>query len=201
MRSKVSLSQAADKVRVARGFDRLAASYDRLARLVFGASIHLAQRKWLDQIPSGSRVLWIGGGTGELLPEVLSRCADGTLTYVELSPQMIALAQKRRLRPHDQARVHWVLGDEQALPAEAEYDVVLTFFFLDLFAPVPFEALMHRLDGRLRPGGRWLWVDFLPQKGRRHWWQRMLLRLMYWGFRWACGISGKQELPFDQAFA
>lgn len=180
----------------ATGFDRLAASYDRLAQMVFGAAICESQRVWLGQIPPGSRILWVGGGTGELLPALLAQVQPAQVTYLELSPRMLARA-RARLAPAQQARVDWRVGTEADLPPEARYDALLTFFVLDLFDPPHLAVMLDRLHRHLRPGGRWLFTDFVPQAA----WHRLLLRLMYLTFRVLCGISGRHELPFAAAFA
>ena len=177
----------------ARGFDQLAGSYDRLAKLVFGPTLAAAQRQWLQCLPPKGRVLWVGGGTGEWLPELLALHPCVEVIYLELSGEML---RRARQRIPDTSRVQWIHGSLDALPSEARYDAVLTFFFLDLFAPDEFEASMDRLHAHLRPGGQWLFADFVPQTS----WQRAILKALYLGFRWLCGISGKDELPFEQAF-
>lgn len=178
------------------GFDRLAPIYDGLARMIFGSTIDAAQRVWLSLLTSKQHVLFIGGGTGRILPELLETCPATSMTYLELSPRMLAQAQRRVKGTADQTRIHWQVGTQEDLPAHVRYDGLITFFLLDLFSPNRFDALMDRLDQHVAPGGIWLFTDFVPQTG----WQRSLLRVMYWFFRQTCGIDGRNELPFGQAF-
>lgn len=185
-------------------FDRVAPCYDRLARLVFGRGIHRAQRHFLDQIPLGARVLLVGGGTGWLLPYLLEKPEVAHVTYLEASAVMLALAQRKAsdLRVSTTATIRWVHGDEQALPSDDCYDVLITNFVLDMYMGEALDQLMQRLMTYLHPEGCWLFTDFRLSDQKRHrWWQGGMTRAMYAFFHLTAGIARQQLPAYHRHFA
>ncbi|MCR5886909.1 class I SAM-dependent methyltransferase [Hymenobacter sp. J193] len=183
------------------GFDRVAAFYDPLARLVFGRSLQRAQLRALAHLPSGApHVLIIGGGTGWVLPELLRRCPGARVLYLEASGQMLQRAQATLHQhcPAHLSQVQFRVGTEAALQPQEQFDAVLTFFFLDLFDLPRLRPLLARLHQARRAGSPWLLADFAPP---RTWWQRGMLRLMYWFFGLTTGISGRQLPPIRAELA
>lgn len=178
------------------GFDRIAPVYDLLASLAFGPALLRAQRWAIVQglTPDVQRILFVGGGTGVVLPDVLARCPQAEVVYVEASAAMLARAQRRLQRecPTAVARVHFHHGPPDSLPPDLPAcDAVLAFFLLDLFTE-PALADLIRVLGRLTvPGARWLVADFAPPQTR---WQRNLLRVLYTFFRLTAGL-GTQRMP------
>ncbi|MET4106757.1 class I SAM-dependent methyltransferase [Hymenobacter sp. UYP22] len=180
------------------GFDAVAAFYDALARLVYGPALQRAQQAALDAgLPLGPvRVLVIGGGTGWVLGEILRRRPEARILYLEASPRMLARSRAwlPRHAPHQAPQVVFRLGTEAVLQPQEQFDAVLTFFFLDLFAPDRLRSIVERLHPVLVPGGRWLLADFGPPS---RWWHRVLLWLMYRFFGFSAGISARQRPPIE----
>ncbi len=171
-------------------FDRVAPFYDVLAGAVFGGALLRAQRWTIRHgLPGGAaRILFIGGGTGRVLPDLLSRAPQARITYVEASAEMLARARKRlqaTAAPADFARVSFQLGTDAELPPTADFDVILTFFFLDVFPDSALPAAIARLQAAAAPSAVWLIADFVP--ARTHW-QRALLAVMYRFFRLTAGL-------------
>ncbi len=182
-------------------FNRVAPFYDLLARLVFGKAITKAQTCFLDQIPTAASVLIIGGGTGWVLEEVLRRKQANRVDYVEASEAMLQLAQKKyqAMAGHHQATVHFISGTECSIPARAQYDVVLTFFVLDVQPDDDtLYKMMHTLHTHLKPSGLWLFADFKPQNC---WWHKALVKLMFWFFWLTCHLAHKQVPDYERAFS
>jgi len=174
------------------GFDRVAAFYDPLSRLVFGPALQQAQARALQGLPEGHPyVLIIGGGSGGVLPELLRQRPNARVLYVEASPLMLVKARETLLRhaPAHATQVEFRLGTQDSLQPEESFDAIVTFFFLDLFAPTPLRAILARLAAARRPRAPWLLADFRPP---RHLWQRILLASMYGFFRLTTGISAGQ---------
>ncbi|MCA8829154.1 class I SAM-dependent methyltransferase [Hymenobacter pini] len=180
------------------GFDAVAAFYDALARLVYGPSLRQAQQAALEAgLPVGAgRVLVIGGGTGWVLGETLRRTPTARILYLEASPQMLTRSRHwlQQYHPQQMAQVEFRLGTEAALLPSEQFAAILTFFFLDLFAPERLRAIVERLHTVLAPAGVWLLADF---GSPRRWWHRVLLRMMYWFFGFTTGISGRQRPPIE----
>jgi len=175
------------------GFDRVAAFYDPLARLVYGRALQNAQQAALTVgLPAGEpQVLLIGGGTGWVLTEVLRQRPQARILYLEASPQMLAKSRAilARQMPTAAAQVEFRLGTEANLFPTDTFDVIVTFFFLDLFEPVRLRHLVERLNVARRPGSPWLLADFTPPQ---KWWQRVLQGLMYGFFSLTTGISARR---------
>ncbi|OUJ72521.1 class I SAM-dependent methyltransferase [Hymenobacter crusticola] len=174
------------------GFDRVAGFYDFLARLVFGRALRRAQQAALVGLPPGApKILIIGGGTGWVLGEVFRRCPQAQVLYLEASTAMLRKSQQalRGTGARYLAQVEFRLGTEASLATHETFDAIVTFFFLDLFAPARLQAVMQQLNAARQPGGVWLLADFCqPPLG----WQRALLAVMYKFFRITTGISARQ---------
>ena len=184
----------------AHSFSLVAPFYDQLSRLVFGRSIYHSQQVHLDLIPAGTRVLLIGGGTGRIVPALLQQTACREVVFLEASDKMLAKARDLVAGQPHAGRVVFRLGTEEDLGPEEKFDVILTYFFLDLFSPALLERISKRLLAALAPGGWWLASDFVcPQgSGLRRAGAALLFNSMYLFFRLTCGLSAT-ALPDWQA--
>ncbi|RFP65207.1 class I SAM-dependent methyltransferase [Hymenobacter lapidiphilus] len=185
------------------GFDYVTAFYDPLARLVYGRALQRAQQAALAaglSLAGQPRVLVVGGGSGWVLGEVLHRCPHAHIVYLEASPRMLARSQVWLTQHWPQAagQVEFRLGTEPALESAEQFDVLVTFFLLDLFEPERLRQLVAGLGAARVPGGAWLLADFGPP---RRWWHRLLLQLMYGFFGLTTGISARQRPPIEAELA
>jgi SAM-dependent methyltransferase len=175
----------------AHSFNLVTPFYDQLSSLVFGAALYQAQESHLALIPAGARVLLIGGGTGRILPALLQQSACREVVFLEASDKMLAKARELAAGLPDGNRIVFRLGTEEDIGPAEKFDVVLTFFFLDLFSPALLNPITKRLYRALAPGGWWLASDFVcpPGSGLRQAGAALLFRTMYLFFRVTCGIS------------
>jgi ubiquinone/menaquinone biosynthesis C-methylase UbiE len=145
-----------DRVRVVQ--DKHASGYDRqmsfFERLLFGGT-----REWACSQMTGE-VLEIAVGTGRNLPLYPKGIR---VTAVELSPEMLALAQARKKELD--ADVDLQLGDAQALEFEdASFDTVLITFAL---CTIPNDRRAAEEAFRvLRPGGQLVAVEHVRSPAR-----------------------------------
>lgn len=172
-------------------YDALARYYDFIS-LVLGRSYRQSKTLFLDRIKEGDAVLYIGGGTGANLPEIVRRIgSNGRVYYIEGSSRMINMAMKRvRSEP---ARVEFLHQSAFSQIPHESYDVVLTQYLLDILSEDDMEELLSAVGLRAKPAARWIFVDFFPVS-RRRW----LIRLMIWFFRWTTG-NPRNDLP-DYAY-
>jgi tRNA (cmo5U34)-methyltransferase len=169
-------------------FNALAGVYDTLVELVFGNSVRQAQRHYLKEIPTASNVLILGGGTGWIIRELLLVNPTATIWYVEASSAMIERSKKKMLH-FPGSTVHFIHGTEDSIPEVATFNVVITAFFLDLFTPSSLVCVIEKIKKSLVPDAMWLATDFVNQANR---WQGVMLRVMYFFFRFVCRIEAKQ---------
>lgn len=179
-------------------FDWIAPLYDAFAFVVFGRRLQRAQVIFLNQIPIGSVVLIVGGGTGRLLQRVLTGCHPKHVLYLEASARMVARASKRIIRAEDTGSVTFRVGDERSLTTE-QFDVILTPFVLDVFNEETLQTqFIPRLQAALKPGGLWLVTDFVNTPTA---WQRALLWTMIRFFRLTTGMQAQQLADWQQLLA
>ncbi len=166
--------------------------YDRLSRLVYGRAMINAQRFLLTFIPSGSKVLIVGGGTGLILEEIAELHAERLkITYVEVASKMIAVAEKRKTGANAVAFINDAIENVRL---ETDFDVVITSFLFDNFTQHNFELIFAHIHAALKPGALWLICDF-QLTGK--WWQRVLLKTMFLFFRLICNVEAS-GLPATQ---
>lgn len=182
-------------------FNFIAPVYDRLAKAVFGKAQVRAQGHYLNQIPAVSSVLVIGGGSGEILVQLMQSCVPAKVLYLEASSVMLQKAKHRmNFLPH-LFPVEFRLGTENDLLPHEKFDVVLTPFVLDLFDNSSLTLLMQKLDAALAADGLWLNTDFHLSSGRlQQAWQKSLLWAMYQFFGAMSQVQARQLPDFDSFF-
>ena len=175
----------------------LAWIYDSLADLIFGGEILRAQRTLLithaSDLIQSKCILWIGGGTGRVLNQLLSLAPHAQVIYLEPSARMLS----RAIREVDACythRVRWVHRDhtwlwETRTEVDLEQiDVMITAFFLDVLPEQECRALARHASTRVR---LWLFADFVPQRRR---WAQTLIAFMYLCFTIATHIKQRKIL-------
>jgi len=144
--------------RAQRVWNTMAPRYDRdiafWERVQFGDG-----REWVCSRAAG-QVLEVAIGTGRNLPYYPS---DVTLTGIELSPAMLAVAQQRAAELGREVELR--RGDAEALPfADASFDTVVCT--LSLCAIPDHGKAIAEMARVLRPGGRLLLLDHIGSR----WW-------------------------------
>lgn len=171
-------------------YDKVASFYDRLSFLVFGGALRRAQESLLSVLAPGQKILIAGGGSGWILEAMAARVPEGLhITYVELSANMTALARKKNAGKNDVVFVTDSITTQQLVPEG--FDIIFTAFLFDNFLPETGNTLFKKLHEALKPGGYWLFADFeLSETGG--FWQRPLLKAMYFFFGTFCQIQARQ---------
>lgn len=169
-------------------YDRLAPYYDFIS-LVLGKSYRASKSVFLDRLKEGDQVLYLGGGTGANLPEILGHIGPaGSVDYIESSGQMIEKARKR-LTPEQLSSIFFLHQSEFSKIPKRTYDVVLTQFFLDILQQDEIEKLFDELDRRVDLDTRWIFLDFFPVDGKK-----WLIKTMIWFFRLSTK-NPRKDLP------
>jgi len=185
-------------------FDRLAPYYGWMERLLAGRKLQRCRAAFLPAIPPPRRALVAGQGHGAFVAELLRVHPQVRCTCVDSSSVMLQAARARlRQDGLDDARAEFIQADllDWAAP-EAEFDLIVTHFFLDCFRPEQLERLMPKLSGAAAPKACWLLADFQePASGPARWRARAIIELMYVFFRWATALPASQLTPPDPLLA
>jgi ubiquinone/menaquinone biosynthesis C-methylase UbiE len=142
-----------ETAKVLRVWEKTAPGYDKqiafFEKIWFGGG-----REWLGARAQG-RVLEVAIGTGLNLPHYP---ADATVTGIELSPAMLAIAKQRAADLGRDVDLH--TGDAEALPFdEAAFDTVVCA--LSLCTILDPAAAIGEMNRVLVPGGRLLLLDHI----------------------------------------
>jgi len=174
-------------------FNTIARIYDQLSKMVYADRLIKAQEHYLGKLPAEGRVLFIGGGSGEILPRIWGRKPRLQIDFIDASSSMINLAEKQ-LRKYPKAKTIFICGTEADMEPDAQYDAVLTFFFLDLFKAEKKLSVASKLKSHLKPKGIWLHADFLPASDKL---SKLREKLMFKFFKSVSRIEA-DEITDDQ---
>ena len=175
-------------------FDRVAPHYRWLETVVFGDQLQRARGAFVREIRPPRRALVVGEGDGRFLAELLSTGRPG-IDCVEVSAGMIALARKRTCDAH----VTFIQSDIRDLTlCEAQYDLLVSHFFLDCFAGAALAEIIAKLASAATPDAQWLIADFCyPVRGWHRWRARALIATMYFFFRAVAGIEARRLVDYS----
>jgi ubiquinone/menaquinone biosynthesis C-methylase UbiE len=190
--------------RVARGgrklnFDRLARVYRAMEWLSFGPYLWRCRCAFLAEMTEAQEALALGDGDGRFTAALLKRNRHVQVNAVDVSEAM--LRGLRRKAGADEGRVRTEACDvREWRPAEAEYDLVMTHFFLDCLATEDVGRLAERLKPNLRPGARWVVSEFaVPGGWFGRWVARTVVGSLYWAFGVLTGLEVRRLPEWELA--
>jgi SAM-dependent methyltransferase len=161
--------------------DPIARWYRWLEYLAFGRALERRREAFLGAVGDARRVLVLGDGDGRALAALLRVNRIATVDSIDLSARMLELARARA----GSERVTYHRADALLVPlANAEYDLIVTHFFLDCFAESDLQRLVDRIGRAACPEARWLVSEF-----RR---PGLLVEILYFFFRIATGLRTRE---------
>ena len=138
--------------RTRRIYDRVALVYP-LSTMFFHSRAHQAALK-LSGLRTGSRVLEVATGSGEMFHRLVKANPSGTTIGLDLSPNMAARTQQRIRREFPFSRTLCQAVDARYLPfREGSFDNVFCCYLLELLATRDIERTLIEIRRVLRPGG------------------------------------------------
>ena len=177
-------------------FDAVAPWYRALETIAFGNALQRCRVACLREIPAPRRVLIVGEGNGKFLAELLRVHPGVQVDSVDASERTLQLARERiknglpalcgQVRFLHQDITNWA-------PPEDRYDLVVTHFVLDCFAPAELTRIIRFLASSTTPEANWLLADFrLPDRGFSQLRARVWLAAMYLFFRFTAQIRARE---------
>jgi malonyl-ACP O-methyltransferase BioC len=127
-------------------FSRSASQYHRHAEFQRKIAKILAERYLAEVDPQS--ILELGCGTGFLTRQLIDRFPNAPIDAVDVSGEMIRLAQSELPSP----RVRWHVADMNKFQSDRAYDLIASSTALHWGNPV--DALIRRVGDHLCPGGK-----------------------------------------------
>jgi ubiquinone/menaquinone biosynthesis C-methylase UbiE len=177
-------------------YNFIAPTYDGLAKLVFGNSIIKAQYQWLNSLPGQGDVLFVGGGSGKALKKLVESNPNLKITYVEPSVKMREKS-KKALTESQLKQVTFVNQPIEDLKSDIQFDVIITFFFLDLFSEDKLDRIFNQLDQKLKDNGLWLVSEFNQPTNL---FQRIIEKFMFLFLKITTAIEASSIADYKKQF-
>ena len=171
---------------------RIARAYRWMEYASFGDLLQRCRVEYLDRLQSSRRALVLGDGDGRFTAAVVLRYPELQVDSIELSPEMLRLAERRLPSP---SRVRLTQADARNVELEGSYDLIATHFFLDCLTSEETFALAVKVARHACPEALWAISEFhVPAAG----WRRLRARLwiggLYRMFRVLTGLR-VQQIP------
>lgn len=176
---------------------RLARWYRWIEYAAFGRALERRRFAFLPRLACARRILVLGEGDGRSLARLLTLAPSAHFDVMEVSPEMIALA---RQRTDNSVRVHFSCEDARnAKWPPAQYDGIVTHFFLDCFIEEDARGVIRQLADALKPDGIWLLSEFaVPDEGWRRLHAQIWIGTMYRFFGIATGLRASALPPIEK---
>jgi ubiquinone/menaquinone biosynthesis C-methylase UbiE len=177
-------------------FDRLARIYRGMEWVLAGGKLQRCRTELMPLVSSAREVLVVGEGPGRWIEAACLHLPRARFTVVDASAAMLAQAGAAWRRAGGNA--HRLRLIQARLPCalpgvEDGYDLIVTPFFLDCFAPEPLAQVVASLVAVAGPRAGWLVCDFrIPDRGLARWRAHVVLALAHWFFRCTTGISARR---------
>jgi ubiquinone/menaquinone biosynthesis C-methylase UbiE len=168
--------------------DKIARAYRWLEYMAFGRALERRRFRFLADAAGARRALLLGDGDGRFLARLAS-LSGACIDCVDVSARMLDLARREVRKSRAGARsIAYRHTDALTLPlAPAEYDLIVTHFFLDCFNGRDLECLIDRTASAAQPGALWIVSEFRQPR-----WAAPLLSALYLFFRVTTGLTTRR---------
>lgn len=160
---------------IRKAFDEIATEYDAQREYIipdmrnyYGAAI------WAAETPTATpAILDIGAGTGLLSALLLEKYPSATLTLLDISEKMLAVARERF---RNRENVRFRAGDYSRVDLGGPYDLVCSALSIHHLVPEDKHRLFERVCQALSPGGLFVNADqaegetpYFTERYREYW--------------------------------
>jgi ubiquinone/menaquinone biosynthesis C-methylase UbiE len=172
--------------------DRIARWYEPAEHLSFRRALEHRRFAYVNRLGESRRALSCGGGDGRFLAGLLQANPTVEVTYIDLSREMMRIAERRIARLGDsyRSRVQFFCADVMTfVPPHRDYDLFATHFFLDCLTREDTQRLILQMMEWSRPGAQWVLSEFqYAQSPFGKLWTSAIIRALYVAFRVTTGL-------------
>ena len=176
-------------------FDTLAPYYRAMELVLAGSLLQRCRTAFLTETGRARSALLLGEGPGRYLVELLRANPHVTVTCLDSSARMQAIARRRASEAGFARRqLRFVCTDwADWCPDSGSFDLVVTHFFLDCFPDDELARLIAKISALMLPNASWVLSDFrVPEGGWRRVRARLVLGLAYTFFRITTGLNTRR---------
>lgn len=179
--------------------DRIARWYETAEHLSFRSALESRRFAYMNRLGESRRALLCGGGDGRFLAGLLLANPEVEVTYVDLSLEMMRIAERRvtLLGASYRKRVQFFCADVLTfVPPCGDYDLFATHFFLDCLTGDDIRMLILKMMDRACPRAMWVLSEFqYSQSLLGRVWTAAIIRSLYAAFRVATGLRVTHITP------
>jgi hypothetical protein len=188
--------QAAGK---APNFDRLARLYRWVEWLTFGRNLWHCRCTFLSLLNGCCRALVIGDGDGRFVARLLGQNAKISVEAVDSSAAMLRELERRSASHLNRLKV--ISADARTFkPLRADYDAIVTHFFLDCLSTEEAFNLAVVLLRHARRDAIWVVSEFqVPSQGFSRFVARLVISALYFAFRFLTGLEVRRLPDYHSA--
>ena len=176
--------------------DRIARWYEPAEHLSFYKALEYRRFAYLRQLRDSKRAIICGGGDGRFLARLLQANPTIEVTYVDVSREMMRIAERRIAQLGDRCRNRVKFFCANALefvPPHRNYDLFATHFVLDCLTPEDARELVLRMTQWAHPRARWVLSEFRhSQTALGRCWTGAVIAGLYAAFHFATGLRANQ---------
>lgn len=185
-------------------FDSVARAYRWMEYFSFGRKLERCRFYFLARCSHARHALLLGDGDGRFTARLLASNPTVQVDAVDASLTMLTVLRERARSCCCDAdtRIQTIHTDVRRFtPANKDYDLVVSHFFLDCLTDGEMAALIERLSPCMTRDSTWLVSEFsVPEKGWRRWGARMVIRSLYLAFFALTGLRVRKMPNYAKAF-
>ena len=176
--------------------DLIARWYEPAEHLSFRHALEDRRFAYVNRLRNSRRALLCGGGDGRFLAALLQANSAVEVTYIDLSREMMRIAERRvaRLGASFRDRVQFFCGDILTfVPPHSGYDLFATHFFLDCLTNDDVPLLIQKIRQWSQPNAKWVVSEFRQSRSAvGKIWSGAIIRGLYAAFRVTTGLRIKR---------
>jgi SAM-dependent methyltransferase len=170
--------------KAAANFDLIAKPYRWLEYLTFGPTLQKTRLHYLPALLNSRNALILGDGDGRFTAALLAANPNIDVLAVDTSATMLQLLRQRceSITPNSAQRLRTQQANALTAPLEANYDLIVTHFFLDCLTQPELNSLVTHIAKNMQPGSFWLLSDFRIPTNLAKLPAKLLVRTLYFAF-------------------